>query len=137
MHTEFTIDHMQKNFLNDLPQSLFWVDGSGLSRYNQFTPESIVKVWEKILEIRSAEKLFPLLAKSGNTGSITGVFKDRPGIIHGKTGSLRHQYSLSGFIHTKSGKTFIFSSMNANFTKPTSSVREDVEEILNQIYEKF
>ena len=137
MHTEFTIDHMQKNCLNDLPQPLFWVDGSGLSRYNQFTPESIVKVWEKILEIRSAEKLFPLLAKSGNTGSITGVFKDRPGIIHGKTGSLRHQYSLSGFILTKSGKTYIFSSMNANFAVPTNSVRSDVERILNQIYETF
>lgn len=137
MRTEFTINHMQKNYLSDLPQPLVWVDGSGLSRYNQFTPESIVKVWEKIIELRPAEELFPLLAVSGPNGSITSVFRDRPNLIHGKTGSLRHQYSLSGFIHTRSGKTFIFSSMNANFTNPTSAVRADVEKILNQIYEKF
>jgi D-alanyl-D-alanine carboxypeptidase/D-alanyl-D-alanine-endopeptidase (penicillin-binding protein 4) len=137
MHTDIAINHMQKEYFGDLPQPIVWVDGSGLSRYNQFTPESIVKIWEKILQERPKESLFPLLAVSGTTGSISDVFTDRPGLIHGKTGFLKNNYSLSGFIHTRRGRTFIFSSMNANFTLPTRSIRKHVEHVLNQIYEHY
>ena len=36
------IDFAMENYLSDIPQKPKWVDGSGLSRYNLFTPESIV-----------------------------------------------------------------------------------------------
>jgi len=42
LSTEWTIDSLLKTDLKDLPQKPRWVDGSGLSRYNLFTPQSFV-----------------------------------------------------------------------------------------------
>ncbi|MDR6192986.1 D-alanyl-D-alanine carboxypeptidase/D-alanyl-D-alanine-endopeptidase (penicillin-binding protein 4) [Siphonobacter sp. BAB-5404] len=133
------IDYVLKNHLTDLPDRPNWADGSGLSRYNLFTPKSIIRLLEKMYTEYPAERIFPLLAIGGQAGSIKNAYKSADGkpFIFAKTGSLSGVYNLSGYLLTKSGKTLLFSFMNNNFNRPTSEIRRDMERILTQIREKY
>ncbi len=137
LKTEITIKHVKKNFLNDLPDEPVWVDGSGLSRYNLFTPRSIVQLWNKIYTIVPRERLFALLATGGQQGTLRNYYKSETPYVFGKTGSLSNNHCLSGFIVTRKGNTYIFSFMNSNFVKPGNEVRTTMQSILNEIHEKL
>ena len=134
---EIAIEYVKKKFLFDLPDKPVWVDGSGLSRYNLLTPRSIVRLWEKIYAIVPRERLFFLLSVGGESGTLKNYYKAEKRFIVGKTGTLANNHSLSGFLVTKRGRTFIFSWMNNNFTTPTGEVRARMETVLKNIYEKY
>lgn len=137
LQPEIAIRYIKKNFLHDLADEPSWVDGSGLSRYNLFTPRSIVQLWEKIYDRLPRERLFALLATGGKSGTIKNWYNGDPPYIFGKTGSLSNNHCLSGYLVTKKGKTLIFSFMNNNFTASISDVRRDMEKILRSIYETY
>ena len=134
---EVTIDFMKKNHLNDLPDEPVWVDGSGLSRYNLFTPRSVVKLWQKISETVPRERLFALLATGGVNGTIRQWYHAEKPYIFGKTGSLSNNHCLSGFLVTKKGKVLIFSFMNSNFIESGNAVRRNMQSVLRNIYEHY
>ncbi|MGB5819596.1 MAG: D-alanyl-D-alanine carboxypeptidase [Saonia sp.] len=125
-------DYMLHNFLNDLRQQPRWVDGSGLSRYNLCTPESIVQLLHKLYKEVPKERLFTFFPEWGNTGSIAPNSEDTA-YIYAKSGSLSNNYCLSGYLLTKSGKTLIFSFMNNHFNKSGTAMKKEIEIILNQI----
>jgi D-alanyl-D-alanine carboxypeptidase/D-alanyl-D-alanine-endopeptidase (penicillin-binding protein 4) len=137
LQPEIAITYMKKNFLQDLSDEPKWVDGSGLSRYNLFTPRSIGQLWQKIYQIVPQERLLSLLATGGKSGTIKNWYKAETPYIFGKTGSLSNNHCLSGFIVTKKGKTLIFSFMNNNFTSSVNDIRLNMEKILKLIYEKY
>jgi D-alanyl-D-alanine carboxypeptidase/D-alanyl-D-alanine-endopeptidase (penicillin-binding protein 4) len=134
---EVGIQRLKKEFLSDLPDEPIWIDGSGLSRYNLFTPRSIVKLWEKIYARVPYDRLRQVLAVGGESGTIRNYYKAEKPFIVGKTGSLNNNYTLSGFLVTKRGRTLIFSWMNNNFAVPSSAVRARMEIVLKGIYEKY
>ena len=134
---EIAIRYATENFLNTLPDKPQWVDGSGLSRFNLFTPRTIVSLWEKIYSEVPRDRLFKLLAAGGESGTIKNWYKQTPPFIYGKTGTLSNNHTLSGFIITKKGKTLIFSWMNNNFVTPTNEVRKKMESLLTKIRNSY
>ncbi len=137
LQPEIAIRYMKKNLLNDLKDEPRWVDGSGLSRYNLFTPRSVVQLWEKIYHRLPRERLFALLATGGKSGTIKNWYYGKEPYIFGKTGSLSNNHSLSGYLVTKKGKTLIFAFMNNNFTTTVNDIRRNMENILRSIYESY
>jgi len=134
---EIALRYAKKKLLADLPDSLQWVDGSGLSRFNLFTPRSIVGLWKKVYQIVPQERLFKLLAVGGKTGTLKNWHKAEEPYIFGKTGSLSNVRALSGFLISKKNKILIFCFMNNNFTVSGTEVRTRVEKILKQVHDKF
>lgn len=134
---EPAIQFMQRNHFSDLPDKLKWVDGSGLSRYNLFTPRSIATVWKKVYGKIPAQRLLPLLATGGVNGTVKNWYKADSPYIFGKTGSLANNHCLSGYLITKSGKTLIFSFMNSNFVASTSTIRSNMQGILEYIRDHY
>lgn len=137
LNPDLAIEYVIKNYLADLPDRPQWVDGSGLSRYNLFTPRSIVALWEKIYHLVPQDRLFQLLAVGGRNGTIKNWYKNDTPYIYGKTGTLSNNHSLSGFLITRKGKIYIFSMMNNNYLATTTEVRKRMEKILFTIHEKF
>jgi D-alanyl-D-alanine carboxypeptidase/D-alanyl-D-alanine-endopeptidase (penicillin-binding protein 4) len=138
MNTAVVIDYVKKNFLSDLPDKAVWVDGSGLSRQNLFTPRSMVKLCEKIYdEIGDQNRLFDLLPQGGKTGTLKNLFKTDEPFVFAKTGSLSNNHNLSGYLITASGKTLIFSFMNNNFTRPTAEIRSEMEKLITHIHKNY
>ncbi len=137
LKTSIAIDHMKETYLKDLPDEPMWYDGSGLSRYNLFTPRSMVKLIQKIEKEMPVEKLFKILAVGGESGTLKNYYKAETPYIYAKTGTLRNNHSLSGFLITKSGRILIFSFMNSNYTVPTSELKQGMTRILERIRDNY
>jgi serine-type D-Ala-D-Ala carboxypeptidase/endopeptidase (penicillin-binding protein 4) len=136
MSDEAIIDTLLKTDLSDIPQKPKWVDGSGLSRYNLFTPGSFIYILSKMKDEFGLERLKNILP-TGGQGTLKNYFMADSGHIFAKTGSMSNQVSISGFLETKKGKLLIFSVLNNNFQGKASTVRRRVEYFLEQVRSKY
>ena len=117
--------------LVDLDNPPRWVDGSGLSRYNLFTPEWIVGILHKMYRNYPSDRLFQLFPAGGVSGTISDWYGDSEGpYVFAKSGTLGNNYNLSGYLRTDSGKILIFSMMNNHFRNPTSDIRQQIDQTL-------
>jgi D-alanyl-D-alanine carboxypeptidase/D-alanyl-D-alanine-endopeptidase (penicillin-binding protein 4) len=137
LQPEIAIRYAKKNFLSDLPDDPQWVDGSGLSRFNLFTPRSIVKLWDKIYHELPQQRLFPLLTAGGKNGTLKNLFKAEQPYVYGKTGTLSNVRTLSGYLLTRKGRVLIFSVMNNNYLVSNSEINKRMERILHTIHERY
>ncbi len=114
-----------------------WADGSGLSRYNLFTPNILVDLLKKLADRVPQKRLFALLPVAGRSGTLRSINLPGEPYIFAKSGSMSGVYNLSGYMLTKKGKVLYFSVMNNNFTGPVSTARKQTGELLKQIHEQF
>ena len=135
MNDEKIIDTILNLDLKDVPQRPKWVDGSGLSRYNLFTPQSFVYILNKTKNEFGWDRLKNILP-TGGTGTLSNYFKDASGFIYAKTGTLSNNCALSGFLITKKGKLLIFSILANNYITGAAPIRKAVEKFLLNIREK-
>ncbi len=141
LNSETVIEFVKSEFMEDFPDEPQWVDGSGLSRYNMFTPRSIIHLLKKIDdEFSSDEKMFELFPTGGESGTISSWYGHRNGgkpYVFAKTGTLRNNHCLSGFVVTKSGRKLLFSFMNNHYVTSSSVVKEEMEKILWYIHNQY
>jgi len=107
-----------------LPDGFAVYDGSGLSRHDLVTPETIVRVLDVIQRDTAFTVWYNALPVAGVDGTIRNRMKGTPAQnnVHAKTGTLGGASSLSGYVTTADGERLIFSILSNNFVTPTRSV---------------
>ena len=128
---------MMDSVLHYPAASARWVDGSGLSRYNVFTPNILVDLLGRIQAKVPQQRLFALLPAAGYSGTLRSLATNGKPYIFAKSGSMTGVYNLSGYVLTQSGKFLYFSIMHNNFTQPVSEMRKRTGELLKEIHERF
>ncbi|MBN8824013.1 MULTISPECIES: D-alanyl-D-alanine carboxypeptidase [unclassified Spirosoma] len=114
-----------------------WVDGSGLSRYNLFTPNVLIDLLGRIFTKVPQQRLFALLPAAGQSGTLRSISTPGKPYVFAKSGSMTGVYNLSGYVVVRSGKVLYFSIMHNNFTQTVSEMRRRTGELLKEIHEKF
>lgn len=138
LNTEQTLAYLRDTVLAHLPQPVDWVDGSGLSRYNQVTPTALVLVLNQLQQRIPQARLFDLFPAGGQSGTIQQWYKGKGGkpFVYAKTGTLRHVHCLSGYLVNADGKVLIFSFMHNNFPAPVSDLKREMAKVLGWIHEE-
>lgn len=134
LNTDIAIKYIKEQYFSDMPDEALWRDGSGLSRYNLFTPRSIVWLWNDLLRKKGKEELFRYLAQGGVSGTLKNYYKAPSPYIFGKTGTLSNNHNLSGFLITKKKKLLIFSFMNNNYPTASLPVKKKMEQLLWRVH---
>ncbi len=133
------IDHALTELLDEIPQRPKWVDGSGLSRYNLFTPESVVYLLNKLYREIPSEKLMGYLAAGGVSGTLKDNFAGTDGepFVFAKSGTLSNNYCLSGLLKTRRGKILLFSFMDNHYLGSSSERKKEISSILERLRESL
>jgi len=120
--------YMLENELKDLKQQPRWVDGSGLSRYNLFSPISFVEVLSKLYKMIPQERLFYLFPVGGEFGTIKNWYAgtNKP-YVFAKTGTVGNNHNVSGYLLTNAGKVLVFSFMNNHFKKTNDEIKTQMQ----------
>lgn len=135
MNENKVIDSLLKADLKALPDKPRWVDGSGLSRYNLFTPADYIWLLRQMQLEFTMERLKEILP-TGNDGTLTNYYKQLEGKLFAKTGTLAGVVALSGYMYAKSGKLLYFSTIVNNHNGSAPVVRRAIEKYLLTIWEK-
>lgn len=136
MSDEAMIDTLLNTDLKDIPQKPRWVDGSGLSRYNLFSPQSFVYLLNKMKNEFGMERLKVILP-TGGSGTFKNYYQKDSGYIYAKTGSLSNHIAISGYLQTKKGRWIIFSILTNQFQGSATKVRRAEEKFIEGIREKY
>lgn len=99
-------------------------DGSGLSRHDYVTPETIVRVLDAMRRAPTFRTFYDALPIAGVDGTIGGRMKGTPaaGNVHAKTGYVDKARSLSGYVTTADGRMLLFTMLCNNWTVPVRRV---------------
>ena len=99
-------------------------DGSGLSRHDLLSPETIVRTLVAIERDTAFSAFYEALPVAGVDGTLRSRMKATPaeGNMHAKTGSLQFVRSLSGYVTDADGDRLVFSLLHNHFTVPVDSV---------------
>lgn len=132
------MDYMFETKLSDLKQKPRWVDGSGLSRYNLFTPTSFVQVLSKMYAEIPHERLFNLFPAGGVSGTLKKYYsgESKP-YIYAKSGTVGNNYSLSGYLITNKGATLIFSFMNNHYKNATTDIKKHMQLVFEWLRDNY
>ncbi|MBL7698820.1 MAG: D-alanyl-D-alanine carboxypeptidase [Chitinophagaceae bacterium] len=109
-----------------------WVDGSGLSRYNLFSPNTFIEILDSIrLEVGMdrVKEIFP----TGDSGTLKGYYVADNGKIYAKTGSMSGVIALSGYLYGKGKRLLIFSVLVNNYNGLNRDARRRIEKFIKAL----
>jgi serine-type D-Ala-D-Ala carboxypeptidase/endopeptidase (penicillin-binding protein 4) len=99
-------------------------DGSGLSRHDLVSPETIVKVLTVMQKDTAFSVYYDAFPIAGVDGTIKSRMKGTPAEnnLRGKTGTIEFVRSLSGYVDTADNERLVFSFLSNHFTTPVSEI---------------
>ncbi|MFU8812797.1 MAG: D-alanyl-D-alanine carboxypeptidase/D-alanyl-D-alanine-endopeptidase [Balneolaceae bacterium] len=124
-------------FLDDRPS---WNDGSGLTRYNLVTPWSVITMLDRLWIEYGEEVTLSMFPVGGQTGTLRGWYQTEEGeppYVYAKTGTLRNNTSLSGYIFTDSGRRLLFSFQNNNYVISNNAMRAEMQNLLQFVKTRY
>ena len=136
MDESLAIDTMMKTEFRDLQQKPRWADGSGLIRYNLFTPQNFIAILEKMKDQFGMDRLKNIFA-TGNTGTLRNYYVADSTFFYAKTGTLGGVVALSGFLITKKNKLLIVSVLVNNHRASSTDIRRGVEKFIQELRRKY
>ena len=131
-----TIDTLLKSDLKSLPLIPKWADGSGLSRYNHFSPRDFIAILLKMKEEIGMDRIKAIFP-TGGTGTISNYYAADSGTIFVKTGTLNGVVALSGFLYTKKNKEIIFSVLVNHHNSSSEDIRKGVEQFVQNLRNNY
>ena len=108
-------------------QSLVLADGSGLSRYNLSSAETMTQTLRAIHRDPELYRIFrESLPMAGKDGTLKGRMKGScaEGNLHGKTGNMKGISALSGYAKSADGEPLAFSIIIQNYAASGRQARE-------------
>lgn len=132
---------VERSFLGQAdirPEEYTFYDGSGLSRQDLVTPHAIVKLLtfaQKQPWGAAYEDTFPV---AGVDGSLVQRFtkSSAQGRVHGKTGSLDHVNSLSGYLTTEKGEHVAFAILSNNHNVTNKRAIETIDSVIQLVMDE-
>jgi D-alanyl-D-alanine carboxypeptidase/D-alanyl-D-alanine-endopeptidase (penicillin-binding protein 4) len=117
------------------PEGALVRDGSGLSRYNVVSPETIVRVLDAMRRSPHFADFHHALPIAGVDGTIRNRMRGTPAErnVHAKTGTLNMVRSLSGYVTSGDGRPLLFSLLANHFTVPTREIDQLHEAIATRL----
>jgi len=105
--------------------SFFMADGSGLSRYNYVTDETIVRLLQNFQQKQPDAGFFlATLPTAGRDGTLARRLTGTPaeGKVHAKSGTIDNVRAISGYVEDADGETLAFSIIANNFLLPPAQI---------------
>lgn len=93
------------------------IDGSGLSRRNVVSPDTLVLVLRRMYDASGASPWMTALPIAGRDGSLDGRMRGTAAEnnVRAKTGTMSNVRSLAGYVRTRDGEPLAFAVMIENF----------------------
>jgi len=137
LSTEKSIHHALANEIIPIQDSLQWVDGSGLSRYNAMSPASILALLEEIYHNAPWNRIKALFPAGGQQGTLKNFLPSDKPFVYAKSGSMTGVYNLSGYLVTDKGHILAFSFMNNHIKHSFKELKAEMEKVLITLKEYY
>ncbi|MGC6423345.1 MAG: D-alanyl-D-alanine carboxypeptidase, partial [Flavobacteriaceae bacterium] len=113
-------------------------DGSGLSRYNLITPRNLIWVLQQLYQELDPLTIQTYFPQAGVSGTIKRSYgSPKLPLVFAKTGTLRNNHNLSGFLVDSENNWYAFSIMVNQHTAANSEVRKGIRELLEMLTRRF
>jgi D-alanyl-D-alanine carboxypeptidase/D-alanyl-D-alanine-endopeptidase (penicillin-binding protein 4) len=106
-------------------------DGSGLSRYDYISPETIIHILDAMRRDTAFTVFYDAMPIAGVDGTIRNRMRGTPAAanVRAKTGSVAQARSLSGYVRALNGDTLMFSILANNWNVPAARVTAAADSI--------
>jgi D-alanyl-D-alanine carboxypeptidase/D-alanyl-D-alanine-endopeptidase (penicillin-binding protein 4) len=114
------------------------VDGSGLSRYNLASPKGLQETLGTIYEMIGSRNIKTLFPQANSEGTLTPYAPQHNlEFVYAKSGNLRNNHVLAGYIFTDTKKPFSFVISVNNYTGDKKAIQEAVGLQLSVLHKKL
>jgi len=117
-------------------EGLYMYDGSGLSRYNGVTPNTIVETLGYMRDSDEFNEYYNSLAQPNENGTFKNFKKDTVLVdnLHGKSGTLTGVKSYSGYMYNEDGDLLAFSIIINHHGMSGATISKELEKIMESFY---
>lgn len=116
---------------------MFLKDGSGLSRFNAFSPAQMVALLNYMQTTSNKETFEVSLSVAGESGTLRRMFYDSPaaGKILAKSGYMERVRSYAGYINKSETERYTFCVIVNNYEGSAAGMKHHIKQLLEKLAE--